>query len=117
MSYTLAVWEGPRPASDAEALETFDALMERHQGATPGQEPTPAIARYVGTLLERYPDITGDDGEDSPWADGPLMNNATGPLFYFAMVYSQAEDASEFAAAMASEQGLVCFDPQTGKLR
>jgi hypothetical protein len=33
------------------------------------------------------------------------------------MVYSQAEEASEFAAAVASEQGLVCFDPQTGKLR
>jgi hypothetical protein len=40
-----------------------------------------------------------------------------GPFFFFAMVYSRAEDASEFAAAVAKEQWLVCFDPQTGKVR
>jgi len=117
VSYDLAVWEGDRPSSDAHALEIYTALMNRYQGAGSASPVTPAIARYVAALLERYPDITGDDGEESPWSDGPLINNATGPIVYFGMVFSQAEDASEFAAAMAAEHRLVCFDPQTGKVR
>ena len=66
-------------------------------------------------LLAKWPDITKD--EDSPWSDAPLMNNARGNVFYFGMVSSGAEEASTFAAALAKEQGLVCFDPQTGRLR
>jgi hypothetical protein len=33
------------------------------------------------------------------------------------MVFSQADDASDFAASLAREHGLVCFDPQGGNLR
>ncbi len=116
MSYDLAVWEGPRPATDAGAAETFEALSAQYLERDAPSEPTPAIRRYVDALLARYPD-DDDNIEDAPWADAPIINNAVGPLIYFSMRFSMAETASEFAAKVAREHGLVCFDPQSGELR
>jgi hypothetical protein len=111
MSYDLAVWEGARPTGDVEAGAAFEELHDRFiAGET--TTPTPAIAAYVEALLARWPDITEDAGEDSPWSDGPLIGNASGSLCYFGMVYGMAEEGLEFAARVAAEQGLVCFDPQ-----
>jgi hypothetical protein len=128
VSYDLAVWEGSRPADDAAALVTYRELLERWQdegvveavhakmrGEQTAYDPTPAIAAYVADLLRRWPD-SGDASEESPWADAPLINNATGPLFYFAMVYSMAEEAVTFAAELAAKHGLNCFDPQSEHL-
>ena len=120
MSYDLAVWEGPMPTSDEAALAEFERLMDWMEGLdlfAESDAPTPAIRSYVESLLARWPDL-GDDDEDeeSPWADAPLINNARGPVFYFSMVWSKAEEASAFAAATATAQGLVCFDPQSGTL-
>ncbi|MGW8801336.1 hypothetical protein RPQ02_34560 [Streptomyces sp. AM2-3-1] len=54
--------------------------------------------------------------ETSPWADGPLIGEAGGPLIYFAMGWSMAEGAAAYAAAIAGSMGLVCFDPQPNRL-
>jgi hypothetical protein len=130
MSYDLAVWEGPAPASDTDAFATYRALIEqwherpdraeeymrRLRGEPTGSSATPAVSAYVDALLARWPDITDDAGEASPWSDGPLIANATGPLFYFGMVFSQAEEAVTFAVTVAREMGLVCFDPQAERL-
>jgi hypothetical protein len=116
MSYNLAVWEGHRPKTHVEAKSTFEALFAQYQETETSIEPTSAIRRYVLALLAKYPDL-GDDNEDEcPWSDSPLINNASGPLFYFAMVFSQAETASQFAAELAKNHALVCFDPQSNEL-
>lgn len=121
MSYDLAVWQGERPANDAEARVIFEQLCDTYLEGDSDEEPTAAIAAYVGALLERWPDLGDDDDDDAdddcPWADGPLIGNARGPFIYFAMVWSMAEEASSFAALLASRHGLVCFDPQSGQLR
>ena len=117
MSYDLAVWVGARPRSDADASSLYEQLMERMEVGEPDVEPSPAIRAYVEALLQRWPDITDDAGEDSPWADGPLMANAVGDAIYFSMVWSRAEEASAFAARLAEEHGLVCYDPQSETLR
>lgn len=120
MSIALAVWEGPLPASDEEAVRTFEELYERHVEGEDETPPTDRIAAYARALLDRYPDITDLDDDavdDSPWADGPLINNATGPFMYFAMVTNEAaEEAWPFAVTTARSLGLVCFDPQEGAL-
>lgn len=116
MSYDLAVWEGPRPATEAEALATYRRIMDRLESG-PAAEPTPRIRAYVKALLHRWPDITEDGGEESPWADGPMIGNADGDAVYFAMVWSRCEEAGEFAAQLAAQHGLVCFDPQSERLR
>ncbi|MFF4498806.1 hypothetical protein [Streptomyces sp. NPDC001546] len=70
--------------------------------------------------MARWPDLSPDDDEDdedaSPWSDSPLINNASGPLFYFGMVFSKYSEAVPFAAEVAKSLRLTCFDPQNGRL-
>jgi hypothetical protein len=62
MSYDMAVWEGERPAGDAEAGETLSALYDRFLEAEGiDVAPTDRIRRYVEALLDRWP-----DDEDGP---------------------------------------------------
>jgi hypothetical protein len=118
VSYDLAVWEGERPADDAEALRTYQALYERYIGGSDDPvEPTPKIRRYVEALLERWIDMTEDEDDISPWSAGPLMDEASGPFIYFAMRWSMCEEVSAQAARMADDHGLVCYDPQADRLR
>lgn len=85
--------------------------------AADAEPPSDLISAFVASLLTRWPDITSPAGDGSPWADGPLINNASGACIYFAMVWSQGEEASAFAASVAAQHGLVCFDPQAEVLR
>jgi len=54
--------------------------------------PTARIRRYVDDLVTRWPDITTEAGDDSPWANGPLVGNASGPMIYFAMITSSGPE-------------------------
>jgi hypothetical protein len=116
MTYDLAVWEGEAPPSDQAALAIFERLMAALE-AGHADPPSERIKAYVAALLDRWPDITDDRGEDSPWADGPLIGDAFGAAIYFPMVWSRCEEASAFAATVAVAHGLVCFDPQSSTLR
>ncbi|OKJ65219.1 hypothetical protein AMK27_05255 [Streptomyces sp. CB02009] len=71
----------------------------------------------MAALLERWCDITEDEEDTSPWSTGPLIGEASGPLIYFPMRWSMAEEASAYAAAVAEYMGLVCFDVQQDRLR
>jgi len=66
MSYDLAVWEGDRPADDAAARQEYLHLYDRYIDSRDLQPPTPRIAAYVRALLDRYPDITSEAGEEEP---------------------------------------------------
>ena len=117
MTYDLAVWEGERPADDAAAGELFSSLYEQYIDTDVDFPATASIAKYVALLLERWPDLTEDEDDISPWSTGPLIGEATGPLIYFPMRWSMAEEASAYAAEIAASLGLVCFDPQAQQLR
>ena len=117
MSYNLAVREGTPPKTNAEATKTFEALLAQHRRSEKSSDPTPAIRHYVEALLAKYADLDDDNEDECPWSDYPLINNATGPFLYFAMVFSQADSVSAFAAKLAEDHGLVCFDPQLNELR
>ena len=116
MSYDLAVWEGARPSNDEDASALYEELMDKLEtGDFADPTPTPRIKAFVEALLAKWPDI--DASDDSPWATGPLMDEAMGPFVHFPMVFSRADEASAFAASLAGERGLVCYDPQRGSLR
>jgi hypothetical protein len=117
MSYDLAVWEGDKPADDATASRHFEDLYDRYVDTDDDVPPTNRIVEYVAALLDRWPDLVEDILEISPWSTGPLINEARGPFIYFGMVWSMCEEASAHAAKVASAMGLVCYDPQTEKLR
>jgi hypothetical protein len=116
MTFDLAVWEGPRPETDEAASIVYGQLMDRMETGELDAEPTPRIHAYVDALLSHWPDITEESGADSPWADSPLIGNAFGDAIYFAMVWSRADEAAEFAARLADQHGLVCYDPQSERL-
>ena len=116
MTYNLAVWQGPMPATAEDALAQYEAMVER-LGAGQLEEPTPTIRAYVDALLARWPDIDDEDDNDTPWVTSPLIGEAFGNAIYFPMVWSRCEEASDFAAHLAQQHGLVCFDPQLGNLR
>jgi hypothetical protein len=111
VSYDLAVWEGGVPSDDKAAAREFEELYERYFVESP-RRAHGAIRAYVEELLEKWP-----EGEDGPWSTTPLIDNASGPIVYFSMVYSRAEEVSEGAAELAAEHGLVCFDANRGTLR
>ncbi|MFJ6530800.1 hypothetical protein ACIQMZ_36810 [Streptomyces longwoodensis] len=117
MSYDLAVWEGERPADDKTAGRVFNELYDRCIEGEVQEPPSERIAAYVAALLERWCDITEDDEDTSPWSTGPLISEASGPLIYFPMRWSMAEEASAYAATVADSMGLVCFDVQQDLLR
>ncbi|WP_426405099.1 hypothetical protein ACN9M0_37385 [Streptomyces sp. R-07] len=117
MSYDLAVWEGERPADDKTAGQVFSDLYDRYLDGEDLESPSELIAAYVTTLLERWCDITEDEEGTSPWSVGPLISGASGPLIYFGMGWSRAEEASAYAAVLADKMGLICFDVQQDRLR
>ncbi|MFE7135511.1 hypothetical protein ACFVIM_32115 [Streptomyces sp. NPDC057638] len=114
MSYDLAVWEGERPADDAAAGRRFAELYDTYMDSDgPGVAPTERITAFVAALLERWPDLTEDEDDISPWSSGPLISEASGPLIYFPMRWSMVEEASVYVAGVASSMGLTCYDPQS----
>ncbi|MEV6595580.1 hypothetical protein AB0M36_01810 [Actinoplanes sp. NPDC051346] len=118
MSYDLAVWEGDRPATDQEAGTVLQALATRYLEEEVDTPPTARIASFVDSVLARWVDLTEDDLDDvSPFAAGPLRDEASGPIIYLALRPSMADEVSAEMAVMAEEHGLICFDPQSDQLR
>ncbi|MGY3200296.1 hypothetical protein [Streptomyces sp. TE5632] len=114
MSYDLAVWDGERPLDNHQAGATYDELYERYLESDDVVPPAPRIVAYVEALVERYPD---DVDRSVVWASSPILDEASGPVVYLLMSYGTAEEVSEYAASLAREHGLVCFDPQGECLR
>ncbi|GGJ42313.1 hypothetical protein [Streptomyces brasiliensis] len=115
MSYDLAVWEGDRPLDNDQACSTYDELYERYlESDDIVVPPAPRIVAYVEALVARYPD---DIDRSVVWASPPVIEEASGPIVYLLLSYGKAEEVSEYAAALAREHGLICFDPQGECLR
>ena len=89
MSVNMAVWEGDRPETDADAAQMFESLYARYLDGDHPTEPTPKLTAFA----------------------------ESGPLIYFAMVANEASArAWDLATSTAAQLGLVAFDPQTGRL-
>ncbi|MFC9817300.1 hypothetical protein ACFVJM_35195 [Streptomyces virginiae] len=115
MSYDLAVWDGDRPFDNRAASSTYDELYELYlESDDVAVPPAPRIVAYVEALVVRYPD---DVDQSVVWASAPVIDEASGPIVYLLVSYGEAEEVSEYAAALAREHGLVCFDPQGECLR
>ena len=75
--------------------QVFEALCDRYIEREYPTEPTPKIKEFVETLTATFPDLDAlrdDEVDDSPWADSPLLGNASGPFIYFAMVTNDAAE-------------------------
>jgi hypothetical protein len=79
-------------------------LYDKLMGAAEMIPPTARIQRYVDDLVARWPDITTDAGDDSPWADGPLIGNASGRMIYFGMIASSGREVVDEVAQYAADR-------------
>lgn len=109
MSWVLVAWDGPVPASVEDAARIFEEL---ESSVSEDDPPTEAIRGYVQELLGRWPDITADGSEDSPWADGPLIANASGPLFVFSLGLTSLAESIPYCTEVARRRGIVLYDPE-----
>lgn len=115
MSYDLAVWIGPRPASAEDAEDEYTRrsdLMMEHLDDEEGPEPAPQLLAFVEAALARYPALDENSGPECPWASAPLSDEIHGEFIYFPLTFSGAAYARDVLAEIADAQGLVCFDPQ-----
>ncbi|MGW2426646.1 hypothetical protein ACWC0C_47185 [Streptomyces sp. NPDC001709] len=92
-------------------------MYDRYLDGETQEPPSERIAAFVAALLQLWCDITEDKEENLPWSVGPLIDCASGPLIYFGMGWSRAEEASAYAAGLADVMGLLCFDVQQNLLR
>ena len=109
MSYSVAVWEGPRPISNRAAGVEFDRLMDASEEKD--APANPRISAFVTALLAIWPD--GD--EASPWVFDP-MRDACGPIVFLGVRFAEADIARSVIAGTARHRGLICFDPQARRL-
>lgn len=119
MSFNLAFWIGPAPANNEDAAKTFDALCAKYLDGGDGSPPDPALRAFVDEITRNYPDLTeldDDHIDEGVWSDGPLLNNAIGPLLYLGIVWSRAEEVTAYLVDRARVRGLRVFDPQSGSL-
>lgn len=115
MSYDLAIWDGPRPADDRAAADTYDALFERWMEGDENSPPTPPIRIMAEEIDARWPPLErpGQGFSEAPWSvGGPVLDSVSGPMIYLCMSFRRAEEVCAFAAQRARALGLVCFDPQ-----
>lgn len=112
MSYYIGVWEGPAPLSNAHAGSEFGRLS-----AARGHAPaSPAIQRFVDSLLEVHPDVDRPDGGDGPWGDGPLSHCVDGMVVYLPVQPERLEEVTPLIEERAASLELVAYDPQRDEL-
>ncbi len=112
MSYYIGVWEGPAPLSNAHAGSEFQRRMaERSQAAA-----TPAIRRFVESLLAVHPDVDRPEGRQGPWADAPLVHCIDGSTAYLPVRSDRVDEVARLVEEHIAGQELVAFDPQAGTL-
>lgn len=110
MSANMYAWE-PGIRLDPHAPD-FNSRVDAYCDPARMSPPSSAIQAFVSTLLARYPDLTED--EDTPWADGPLIGNASGGFINISILWSRYEEAASFFIDAGGELGLHVFDPQSG---
>jgi hypothetical protein len=95
MSYDLAVWAGARPADDQSAAKEFEQRCDQRDADIDrgiDHPPSPVIERFAADLLSRWPELDDDSGDECPWSDAPLIGNASGNFFHFAMTFTGATE-------------------------
>jgi hypothetical protein len=114
MSVDMAVWEGERPGSDDEAVQTFERLYEQYIETSDAAEPSPKIREFVESLLETFPDLDalGDDEvDDSPWSDNPASRQCKRPVHLLRNGHERCRSARVGARAKYR------YSARTGRIR
>jgi hypothetical protein len=113
VSYTISIVHVPVPDDDAAAWKLCEQLYEESDP----EEPLPEdVKQLYQTLVARYPCITTDEGEDSPWSDGPLLDNFARTITTLGFISSGGQEPIDFVISTATSMGFTVFDGTSGQL-
>ena len=110
MSFDLGFWWEGWPISSAKAARKYEAMVE---GCTGIAEEHSALGMFYAELTSRFPDLTENNLETSPWA-APLYR--TSECVIASISYPQKSETSEYLLGLAGRTGVTCYDPQSGKV-
>jgi hypothetical protein len=119
MSYTVDLIVGPLSRRNEEAWKQIEMLREAYYDDE--REKAPQLVALHGVLTAKYPCLCSyaDDDEDmenSPWADGPMINNFSNEMGMLAISFSRAEEVVPFIVKSANQLGITVADGQTGEI-
>lgn len=113
MSCDFAVWYARTRPSAEEAQALYGKLCE---GDVSGVEPHPGIDAFYAALTSKHPEIDDvpeervDDTDLCPWS--VAFDRSPGHLI-MCSVWSKANYVEGLIRQLASEHGLVVYDPQS----
>jgi hypothetical protein len=115
MSFDLGVFYTARPHTDVEAVRRYVAYCEEDD-FTPYVEPSAAIEAFLKELTPELPQIDDwpeESIDDCPWSCA--FDVSEGHVL-MPMVWSAADTVPPKIVTLAEKHGLVCVDPQSGKI-
>lgn len=119
MSYSIDLIIKKLPADQQQAWQEIEALREVYYE---DERPVASqLQQLHAQLTARYPclcDFAEDDPamDDSPWADGPMINNFSHDMGMLAIVYSKVEQVLPFIIQQANQLGITVADGQDGQI-
>jgi hypothetical protein len=121
MSWVVEIVIVPVADDPNEAWEQLEELREEEVQREYSTPPSPPLHELYSRLTARYPCIIEDP--NSPWSDGPLINNFGEKIATLGISVSRMTDVLSFVVKTATEMGFTVFDggdetihrPQGGK--
>ena len=108
MSFDLAFWHVDGSIDAAQALATYEGILEEIPGCV---AENPAVGRFNADVVSVFPDLTEENADESPWSS-PLYSSDS---FTVASIsWSKQAIVSQALIALAKKHGLICYDPQSG---
>jgi hypothetical protein len=119
VSYTVELIVGCLPESESGAWAQIEELRESYYGDE--RDKTPELLELHKALTARYPCLCSFEDNDprideSPWADGPMLNNFAHDMGMLAISSSRAEEVVPFVIAEANKLGITVADSQTANI-
>jgi hypothetical protein len=108
MSWVIEIADGNFPADTDAAWELLEQLRYKEEQREFGSPPSPRMESLYRELTARYPCIT--ENPESPWSDGPLINDFGDRLAAVGFISSGMNEAFPFVIAKATEMGFTVFD-------
>ncbi|MFC8192364.1 hypothetical protein ACFUMH_11975 [Cellulomonas sp. NPDC057328] len=110
LSFDLAFWYDESTPSPDDAYAIYDKLTEGEIGVVAADE---AVSRFLDDVRTAFADLTDENAETSPWAS-PIY--ATDECVIVAISGSRSADVVPSLLRIASDHGLVTYDPQNDEV-
>ena len=111
-AFYLGVWACLTPISSEEAAHQYQLLKDLGSERRFNDQ----VYAFYSRLISLYPEVetlSEEELANSPWASSMEVS---GSHVIMAIVPEQSEKVVPQVLALAEENGLVCFDPQAGKV-